>query len=222
MLDNKRFLQVALDTPDLGEALRIASLLSTNIGCENLIIEAGTPLIKSWGGIAVEMLKKTTECIVFADTKTVDVGGLESRIVFDRGADIVSLLGVADNSTIQEAVSEAEKRGKLVAVDLIGVSNTVERTSELIDLGVNIIIYHVGIDVQKKRGITVDKLLDEIKTIIQKTKKKDVKYAVAGGLKPGRVGVFKDIGVDIVIVGSAITKSSDPVDVAKRIINEFV
>ncbi|MEM3163729.1 MAG: orotidine 5-phosphate decarboxylase, partial [Desulfurococcaceae archaeon] len=45
--------------------------------------------------------------------------------------------------------------------------------------------------------------------------------AVAGGLRPGTVKPLVTSGVDIVIVGSAITKSKDPLSTTRELMKEL-
>ncbi len=45
--------------------------------------------------------------MVFADLKTMDAGEPEAEIAFEAGADLVSVLGSADDSTIAGAVKAA-------------------------------------------------------------------------------------------------------------------
>lgn len=219
----KPALQVALDLTDLNKAIELAALLATNLPKDHLIIEAGTPLIKSWGVLAPRLLKNITGATVFADTKTMDTGALEARLMIDNGADIVSVLSVSSEDTIKEFIGETHTYGKLAAVDLINNPTPIEIAIKTIDLGADIIIYHVGIDVQIKRGITVADLIDEIKYLIRniRNRKSNAFVAVAGGLKPGLVSSFIDAGVDIVIVGSAITKSSNPLSVSRELLSEM-
>ena len=219
----KPALQVALDMTDLNKAIELAALLTTNLPKDHLIIEAGTPLIKSWGVFAPRLLKNVTGATVFADTKTMDTGALEARLMIDNGADIVSVLSVSSEDTIKEFIGETHTYGKLAAVDLINNPTPIETAIKTLDLGADIIIYHVGIDVQIKRGITVADLIDEIKYLIKniRNRKSNAYIAVAGGLKPGLVSSFIDIGVDIVIVGSAITKSTNPLSVSRELLSEM-
>ncbi|MEM2234815.1 MAG: orotidine 5'-phosphate decarboxylase / HUMPS family protein [Desulfurococcaceae archaeon] len=212
-------LQVALDLIDLAEALKIALELSSNLPKEHLVIEAGTPLIKSWGTLAVELLKKMTNAVVFADTKTVDVGKLEASMFFDKGADIVSVLSAADDSTIKSMITEASVRGRYVAADLITSTDPIRDSKRLIELGANIIVYHIGIDVQVSRGITAGEMIKEIEEI--KKLNANFHLAVAGGLRPGTVKPLVTSGVDIVIVGSAITKSKDPLSTTRELMKEL-
>jgi len=215
----KPVLQVALDFTDLYDALELATKLSSSVGKENLWIEAGTPLIKSWGRVAVKLLKEFTGCTVVADTKTMDTGGLEAELFYRAGADVVTILGLADDSTVKEAIGKAREYNKLVAIDLINHPNPINRAVEVVESGADIVIYHVGIDVQKKRGLSVTDMINEL---IELRKRIQNRIAVAGGIKHGDTRRFLDIGIDIIIVGSAITKSDNPVEATKRFIEELL
>ncbi len=211
-------LQIALDTHDLITAIRIASSIVSELGCKNIWIEAGTPLIKSWGIIGIDALKKTTDCFLVADTKTMDTGDYEAEIVLGAGANAFSILSLASDETIRAGLEQARKMNGLVIVDLINHPSPVERAIEIDKLGVDIILYHVGIDVQKKRGLTIDQLIDEI---IELKKVLKAKLAVAGGIKHGRAKPLVEAGADIIVVGSAITKAEDPVESTRRFLEEI-
>jgi len=211
-------LQIALDTHDLITAIRIASSIVSELGCENIWIEAGTPFIKSWGIIGIDSLKKATGCFLVADTKTMDTGDYEAEIVLGAGANAFSILSLASDETIRAGLEQARKMNGLVIVDLINHPNPVERAMEIDKLGVDIILYHVGIDVQKKRGLTIDQLIDEI---IELKKVLKAKLAVAGGIKHGRAKPLVEAGADIIVVGSAITKAEDPVKSTRRFLEEI-
>lgn len=211
-------LQIALDVDDLFKALSLSTSIVAELGCKNIWVEAGTPLIKAWGRIGINVLKKTTNCFLVADTKTMDTGAYEGEIVLSAGADAYTVLGLADNSTILEAVRKAHEYNKLLIVDLINHPNPYKRALELDKLGVDVILYHVGIDVQRNRGLTIDRLINEIKEL---KKSINAKLAVAGGIKHGRARPLVDAGADIVIVGSAITKSDNPVESTKKFLEEI-
>ncbi|MCE4611710.1 MAG: orotidine 5'-phosphate decarboxylase, partial [Desulfurococcales archaeon] len=112
-------LQVALDTGSLWEAFRIASLMPSD---RRIVLEAGTPLIKSVGLYdAVGVLRGVAgwDRAVVADTKTVDAGGLEARSAGEAGADAMTVLSEAHEATIKEALEASEADGIAVYVDLI-------------------------------------------------------------------------------------------------------
>jgi 3-hexulose-6-phosphate synthase len=97
-------LQFAMDTLTTEAALELAAAAAPHVD----IIELGTPLIKSAGLSAITAIKDAhPDKIVFADLKTMDAGELEADIAFQAGADLVTVLGVAGDSTIVGAVKAA-------------------------------------------------------------------------------------------------------------------
>ena len=56
-----------------------------------------------------------------------DTGGFEVEIAAKSGADIITILGLADDSTISEAVMAARKYGAEVEIDMINVADKVIR-----------------------------------------------------------------------------------------------
>jgi 3-hexulose-6-phosphate synthase len=203
----------------LFKTLELGVRIAEATSCRDVWIEAGTPLIKKWGSLAVEALKKTTNCFIVADTKTMDTGGLEAEIMFNAGADAVTVLGLADNSTITKALEAARKHNGLLIVDLINHPEPVKRSLELDGMGVDVILYHVGIDVQRRRNMTISDLIDEIRDIHGKIKK--AKIAVAGGIKHGKAKPLVEAGAEIIIVGGAITKADNPIESVKRFLEEI-
>ena len=97
-------LQVAMDVLTTDDALALAGKVAPYVD----IIELGTPLIKSEGLAAVTAVKNAhPDKIVFADLKTADAGALEADIAFKAGADLVTVLGTAGDSTIIGAIKAA-------------------------------------------------------------------------------------------------------------------
>ncbi len=206
-------LQVALDFTDLGDAARVA-VAAVEGGAE--IVEVGTPLLKAEGVKAVRVLRRMfPDKLLVADTKTMDTGALETALVGGAGADVVTVLGVADDETIRGAVGEARKRGMLVFVDLISHPDPVGRAEELAGMGVDIVGIHVGIDVQTGRKLTAAEQADLVRRV---SRVFPGVVAVAGGLRAETVAPVVEAGAGIVIVGSAITKARDPREAARRIV----
>src|SRR5580658_8789631 len=112
-------LQVALDFENLSRALT-AAREAVEGGAD--WVEAGTPLIKSEGLDAVRELKKAfPDKRVVADMKVMDTGAFEVEIAAKAGADLVTILGAADDDTIADGVRGGELYGAEVIVDLLGV-----------------------------------------------------------------------------------------------------
>ena len=200
MYHDHPILQVALDILELDRALQIARE-AVEGGVD--WIETGTPLIKSEGMNAVRALKDNFPGhTILADMKTMDTGALEVEMAVKSGADIVILLGSADNSTIADARRAADKYGAKLMCDLISVPDPVARARELEGLGIDIINIHVGIDMQMV-GITPIELLRQMRKEIH------IPIAVAGGLDATSSGEAVLAGADIVIVGGNIVRSPD-------------
>ncbi len=201
-----RLLQVALDFTDIRDALRVASKILA--AGKALILEAGTPLIKSYGIGSVSLLKSLEgEHLVVADMKTMDTGALEVGLAASYGADASSVLAVAPGETISEAVAEAERRGIVVYGDLIGHPDPLSGVRVLRELGVHIALLHIGVDVQEKLGLTMGsraELVEKLKAVFMGP------VAVAGGIKPRETGMLAEAGASIVIIGSGITRSPNP------------
>ncbi|MEM3848147.1 MAG: orotidine 5'-phosphate decarboxylase / HUMPS family protein [Zestosphaera sp.] len=211
-------LQVALDLTELVRAASLAAEIASVTKCGNVWIEAGTPLIKSWGRVAVKALKDLTGCFVIADTKTMDVPSVEGSMMYEAGADAFTVLAVADDETIKEAGETARSYGRAVIGDLISHPKPLQRAIELYGLGVDAVTYHIGISVQKARGLRVTDLLDEVDRIKRET---PLRVAVAGGIRPGDVMELTRRGVDVIVIGSAVTNAVKPVDVVTKVLDDM-
>ncbi|MFP3164831.1 MAG: orotidine 5'-phosphate decarboxylase / HUMPS family protein [Acidianus sp.] len=211
-ISSKKNLQVALDFISLDDAIRVAKMAIEG-GVD--IVEVGTPLVKAEGIRGMKQLREVAkDKILLADTKTADAGDVEVEIAKLGNADIMTVLGIMSDSTIKSAVDKAKELGIVVQADLINVNDPVKRAKRLKELGVDIIGLHVGLDVQKERGITVTSLKNEIKQISEFSL-----VSVAGGLNEKNIVDLLDLPINIYVVGGAITRSSDPLLVTKRLIN---
>jgi len=191
-------LQVALDFENLSRALAAATE-AVEGGAD--WIEAGTPLIKSEGLDAVRALKKAfPDRRIVADMKVMDTGAFEVEIAAKAGANVVTVLGAADDDTIAEAVRGGELYGAEVMVDLLGVPDPVARSRRAAELGAGAVCWHVGIDMQMRADAPFARLAE----IAQAS---PVPVAVAGGLTSETVAGAVRAGARVLIVGGAITKS---------------
>lgn len=202
-------LQVALDIMQVSRVLPIARD-AVEGGAD--WIEAGTPLIKSGGADAIRILRKEfPDKKIVADMKTMDVGAFEVEIAAKAGADIVTVMGLADDSTISEAVSAGRKYGTEIMIDMINVQDKVKRSKEVSGLGVSYICLHMGIDTQMRGEAPPMKILEEVVENV------DVPVAVAGGITAETAGDYVKSGASVIIVGGGILKSKDIVSAAAAV-----
>lgn len=201
-------LQLALDEHKLEDALNFAEQVADYVD----IIEIGTPFVIDSGMEGVRRFKeKFSDKEILSDEKIMDGGYYEAQLGFEAGAEYVTVLGVSDLVTIQNCVKAAEDFNKQVVVDMICVENLPERIAELEEIGVHVLAVHTGADVQAL-GRTP---LDDLKIMTQHAKK--AKIAVAGGINSQTIQKYVGLNPDIVIVGSGITRSEDPVKEVKLI-----
>ncbi|ANJ27137.1 3-hexulose-6-phosphate synthase [Agromyces aureus] len=187
-------LQFAMDTLSTESALALAAAAAPHVD----ILELGTPLIKSEGLSAITAIKAAhPDKIVFADLKTMDAGELEADIAFGAGADLVTVLGTAGDSTIAGAVKAAKKHGKGVVVDLIGVADKPARAKQVVALGAEFVEMHAGLDEQAEDGFT-------FATLLRDGEASGVPFSVAGGVNAASIGSVRDSGARIAVAGSAI------------------
>jgi 3-hexulose-6-phosphate synthase len=200
-------LQVAMDVLTTDDALALAGKVAPHVD----IIELGTPLIKAEGLRAVTAIKKAhPDKIVFADLKTMDAGELEADIAFTAGADLVTVLGTAGNSTIVGAVAAAKKHNKGIVVDLIGVSDKAARAREVIELGAEFVEMHAGLDEQAEEGFTLD-------TLLSAGQSAQVPFSVAGGVSIATIAAVQQAGADVAVAGGAIYSAEDPAAAAAEL-----
>jgi len=201
-------LQVALDLMNLKRAVRIAKD-AVEGGVD--WIEVGTPLIKSEGMDAIRKLRQEfPDKKLIADMKTMDVGGVEVEMAAKAGADIIGILGAADNETLKEGIRAARNYDAEVFADLIRVEDQVKRTEEVTELGVDYIGVHIGIDAQM-RGEEPGELVEDV------SKATPLPVAAAGGLNSETAPEIVKRGADIIIVGGAIIKAKDVKKAAKNV-----
>ncbi|RJT75937.1 3-hexulose-6-phosphate synthase [Arthrobacter cheniae] len=200
-------LQVAIDLLTTEDALELAGKVAEYVD----IIELGTPLIKAAGLSVVTAIKEAhPDKIVFADMKTMDAGELEADIAFKAGADLMTVLGTADDSTIAGAVKAAKAHNKGVVVDLIGVADKVTRAKEVRALGATFVEMHAGLDEQAKPGF-------DLKGLLSAGAEARVPFSVAGGVKVATIKDVQKAGAEVAVAGGAIYSAADPALAAKEL-----
>jgi len=206
------YLQVALDNPNIEMVKRVIASVPDN---DNIILEAGTPLIKRYGvGVIRQLREASRDSFIIADLKTMDVGKVEVDMAFDETADAVCCAGAASAATISDFVYETRRLGIYSFVDLMEVADPVAKLKSLERLPDGVIL-HRAIDVEQRGGEPRWGYIGEIKEAF---KDRRLLIAVAGGIRPHTAQIALDVGADILIVGRYITQSRD----VERAVREFL
>ncbi|AZB44389.1 3-hexulose-6-phosphate synthase [Bacillus sp. FJAT-42376] len=193
-------LQLALDLVNIPEAIELVKEVEDHID----IVEIGTPVVINEGLKAVKEMKEAFPNLkVLADLKIMDAAGYEVMKASEAGADIITILGAAEDMSIKGAVEEAKKQNKKILVDMIAVKDIETRAKELDAIGVDYICVHTGYDLQAV-GQNSFEDLKAIKRVV-----KNAKTAVAGGIKMDTLPEVIKANPDLVIVGGGITGQDD-------------
>jgi bifunctional enzyme Fae/Hps len=205
------YLQIALDVMSIKQAHKVLEQIPKS---DNIIIEVGTPLIKSEGVKSISALRDiASNMFTIADLKTMDVGKVEVDMAYEETADAVAVAGQAPIEVIDQFIYEAKRLSIYSIVDTINVKDPIKLLKSLKDLP-DIVELHRGIDEeggQKHRW-------DLIKDIKELSKTKKILVAVAGGIEPENMEDALKAGADIIVVGRYITQSKD----IERAVRDFL
>jgi len=194
-------LQLAFDFLQVPEIIRLVGQVADLVD----MVEIGTPVIIRDGVEAVRRLKAAfPDMALVADLKIMDGGEYEASLAFEAGADWVTVLALADELTIAQAVKAAHSYGAKIMADMIGVSGVGPRAAAVEALGAGCVCVHTAIDVQHT-GRNPLQELREIKGLLR-----SACTAVAGGIDARTVAEVSREQPDILIVGGGITRLADP------------
>lgn len=193
-------LQLALDHVDLHRALRAAE---EGVAGGVDWLEVGTPLLKAEGLKAVRTLRaRFPKVPIVCDGKTMDAGRLELEAAAKAGASVMTVLGVASDSTLSECVEAGRSYGIQVLVDLLGHPDPVARAKYAESIGADVVNVHCPIDEQMQGR-------DPFETLRQVAAAVRIPVSVAGGISAATAARAVASGASILIVGGAITKAPD-------------
>ncbi|MCY8088139.1 3-hexulose-6-phosphate synthase [Bacillus sonorensis] len=200
-------LQLALDLVNIPEAIEVVKEVEEYID----IVEIGTPVVINEGLRAVKEVKAAFPNLkVLADLKIMDAAGYEVMKASEAGADIITILGAAEDMSIKGAVEEAKAQGKKILVDMIGIKDIKSRATELDELGVDYICVHTGYDLQAIGQNSFEDLMT-IKNVV-----KNAKTAIAGGIKLDTLPEVVKLKPDLIIVGGGIANQDDKAAAAAK------
>jgi 3-dehydro-L-gulonate-6-phosphate decarboxylase len=203
-------LQLALDYITLPPAIAMAAQTAPHID----IFEIGTPLCKAAGLDAIRAVREVCpNNLILADFKTPDVGGLEAKMAFDAGADLMTVIGGAPMATVESALKTAAQYGKQVLMELTGVRDIIARAKEWREAGVDWMVYHRGWDEEAFNRQWSQNDLDTIQRLIDM----GFKVTATGGITLDSLPFFQSVPLAAIITGRAIHKAKDPVASAMAI-----
>ena len=215
----KHYLQIAFNST-LEEARTIIKDLPVS---DRIIIEAGTPLIKRYGGAGIRYLYeqycarlKGTEIMpyVVADLKTMDRGETEVLIAKENGASAATALGNASRETLNSFIESCEAEGLDAMIDMMDVEFPLSVLRALKKIP-PVVMLHRGVD-EEKFNREKEIPLYEIRRIKGNY---TIMISIAGGdtLREVERSIFND--ADIVVVWKSVFQHTDE---SVSIIKEFL
>lgn len=204
-------LQTAIDRVSLEEACHLAKQLDGRTD----IVEMGTSLVKDYGNVAIESLRRVLQkSELLVDSKTMDEGSYEFNQGFKFGADILTVMGAASYDTLQACYEVSQKQQKTMLIDLLEVSD--KKIQQILDFPHAIYALHHSIDKKEKQNAVAS-----VATFHQKFPQVK-RLAIAGGIDLDQTTALAKQGlVEIVVVGSKITKASSPETAVKEFMKEI-
>lgn len=198
-------LQLAIDLEDIQGAINLIRKTKDSID----IFEYGTPLVINFGLEGLQKIRtEFPDITLLADLKIMDVASYEVTQAFKYGADITTILGVAEDQSIKDAIKAAHEAGKEILVDMIGVKDIENRAREVDEFGADYVGTHTGYDLQAL-GQNPFEEFNLITNNVSKTK-----TAIAGGIKLSASEEIKKANPDLLIIGGAISTVDDPAEAA--------
>ncbi|MDO8559203.1 MAG: orotidine 5'-phosphate decarboxylase / HUMPS family protein [bacterium] len=224
MILNKKtnYLQIALNGT-IDDARDIIYRIPVD---QRIILEAGTPFIKSYGENGIRFIvdlwrQRSFSAGIFpyvvADMKCQDRGSTEVAITKTAGASAITVNGNAPIETINSLILECEKAGLDSMIDMMNVEQPFKILRKLKKLP-NVVILHRGVD---EETFSKDKPIpyQQINKIRANC---DVLIAVAGGdtVREVQRAIFND--ANIVVVWKDFYESSlETAELAKEFLKEI-
>ena len=181
------------------------------------ILEIGTPAIIANGiELVAEARRFFPQQTLLADIKIVDAGYLEAELAFERGADIVTVLGCASDETINQAIRAARVFDGRVMLDTIGTDNLKSIMNRAAAICPDYVCLHTPSDKSRVGETDFLQLVRRDMAVIRENLP-ETRIAVAGGISPESLELLLPLKPDVVIVGRFIYESEAPREAASRI-----
>ncbi|AMB92480.1 3-dehydro-L-gulonate-6-phosphate decarboxylase UlaD [Aerococcus christensenii] len=207
-------LQVAMDITDLNKAIDIAKKVDQYVD----IVEIGTILAIQCGMEVVKALNELPhKAKILADIRIIKAGKSISKLVYQTGADIITVISDATEETLQAVVNEKNKYSDKEILLEINENYTDKQLHYWLDLGIKNIIFHRSSEyVLKERDWGHQDFIE-----IERLHKMGFKVGVTGGISFNDLHQFKGVPVDCFIIGRSISKADHPDLEAKKYMDEI-
>jgi bifunctional enzyme Fae/Hps len=217
-----KYLQIALNST-LNEAYEILNALPAS---DRIIIEVGTPLIKSYGTTAIKQIyeywrnklfTKQLYPYVVADLKTMDRAETEVLIAKQGGASGAICLGQAPIETINSFIHNCKLNKIDSMIDMMNIPYPTKILRQLKTFP-DVVILHRGVD---EENFNKDKLIPYVQ-INKVISGYNVVISIGGGdtIREVQRAIFN--GADIVLVWKEFYHSSaDTAQLAKQFLDEI-
>ena len=228
-------LQVTLDSPNIDHCIEVIEQIHEYVD----VVEVGNPLMIEAGLPLVEGLREEFPKLgICADAKIVNSGHYIASRCFERGASMVTVMGIAANQTVEGAVASAELYDGCVMADLTGITDIATRARELEELGVAYLCGHTGFEDRQlasnpfadaRPGIAqtfrsifgYDNPLRELDIIRANTRGSSLP-AIVGRIDEENIDEVVAHEPEVVIIGRAIMGSVAPAHAAADLREHFI
>jgi len=197
-MSRKQYLQLAFNS-SFEDFLSVIRLIPTN---PNIIIEAGTPLIKKDGIGVVSKMRMYWPGYICADIKVVDGAKAEVEMAKLAGATHVTALGNASEETLKIFVETCKNTGMISVIDMINTPNPLKALWKA-NIIPDLVVIHRGRDEENSFGELI-----QYKNISKLKGKWEMLVGAAGGIDTKEMQSASFNGADVVVVN--IVRPSDP------------
>lgn len=192
----KPMIQIALDQTNLTDAVAVASNVHSYVD----VIEVGTILAFAEGMNAVSTLRKNhPDHILVCDMKTTDGGAILSRMVFEAGADWITVSAAAHIATIEACKKVADEFSGEIQIEIYG-NWTMEDAQAWVDLGITQAIYHRSRDAELAGIGWTDADISKMRQLSEL----GIELSITGGIVPEDIYLFEGIKAKTFIAGRAL------------------
>jgi len=197
-MSRKQYLQLAFNS-SFEDFISVIRFIPRN---PNIIIEAGTPLIKREGVGVVTKMRMYWPGYICADIKVVDGAKAEVEMAKQAGATHVTALGNASEETLRIFIETCRNIGVFSVIDMINTPNPLKSLWKA-NIIPDIVVIHRGRDEENSFGELI-----QYKNISKLKGKWDALVGAAGGIDTKEMQSASFNGADVVVVN--VVRPSDP------------